>query len=182
MAESRKVGPCRVWILNHYADTPDRPAGTRHYSLARAVVRHGGDVTVFAASRLRWTGKDDRASGRMLARTQHFDGVRFVWYGRIPYYGNTWRRMAKMGPRYAVIVCVAQAGRPAPDVVVGSTVHPFAALAGWLVAKLRGARFIYEVRDLWPQTLIHLGAIAEGSLAARGLAMIEAFLFVARRR
>ena len=176
MAESRKdTRPCRVWILNHYADTPDRPAGTRHYSLARAVVRHGGDVTVFAASRLRWTGKDDRASGRILARTQHFDGVRFVWLWTIPYYGNTWRRMANM-LSYAVIVCVAQAGRPAPDVVVGSTVHPFAALAGWLIARLRGARFIYEVRDLWPQTLIDLGAIAEGSLAARGLAMIEAFL------
>ena len=134
------------------------------------MVRHGGDVTVFAASRLRWTGKDDRAGGRSLARTQHFDGVRFVWLWTIPYYGNTWRRMANM-LSYAVIVCVAQAGRPAPDVVVGSTVHPFAALAGWLIARLRGARFIYEVRDLWPQTLIDLGAIAEGSLAARGLAI-----------
>ena len=167
--------PCRVWILNHYADTPDRPAGTRHYSLARAVVRHGGDVTVFAASRFRWTGKDERGSRWTLARTQHVEGVRFVWLWTIPYYGNTWRRIANM-LSYAVIVCVAQAGRPAPDVVVGSTVHPFAALAGWFIATLRGARFIYEVRDLWPQTLIDLGAIAERSLPARGLAMIEAFL------
>jgi len=77
---------------------------------------------------------------------------------------------------YAVIVCVVQIGRPAPDVVVGSTVHPFAALAGWVLAKARGARFIYEVRDLWPQTLIDLGAMAADSPGARGLAAIETFL------
>ena len=165
-----------MWILNHYADTPDRPAGTRHYSLAQAVVRHGGDVTVFAASRFRWTGKDDRSGGgRALARTQRVDGVRFVWLWTIPYYGNSLRRIANM-LSYAVIVCVAQAGRPAPDVVVGSTVHPFAALAGWTIAKVRGARFVYEVRDLWPQTLIDLGAITERSLSARVLAAIEAHL------
>ena len=77
---------------------------------------------------------------------------------------------------YAVLVCVVQTRLPAPDVVVGSTVHPFAALSAWCVAKLRRARYVYEIRDLWPQTLIDLGAIGQRSLGARFLWALEAFL------
>ena len=77
---------------------------------------------------------------------------------------------------YAVLVCVVQTRLPAPDVVVGSTVHPFAALSAWCVAKLRRARYVYEIRDLWPQTLIDLGALAQRSPGARFLWALEAFL------
>jgi glycosyltransferase involved in cell wall biosynthesis len=55
-------------------------------------------------------------------------------------------------------------------------VHPFAALAGWLLARRHGARFIYEIGDLWPQTLIDLGAMSPSSPFARMLWAIEAFL------
>lgn len=167
--------PCHVWIVNHYADTPDRPAGTRHYSMARGVVRRGGRVTVFAAGRSNWTGREERLSGLGIARSRIFNGVRFVWVWTFPYRGNTWRRVVNM-LSFAIVVCVVQVTRPAPDVVVGSSVHPFAALAGWVIARLRGARFVYEVRDLWPQTLIDLGALGERSLGARGLAALESYL------
>jgi glycosyltransferase involved in cell wall biosynthesis len=77
---------------------------------------------------------------------------------------------------YCLMVGLVEVGRPAPDVVVGSTVHPFAALTGWYIARRRGARFIYEVRDLWPQTMIDVGEMGASSLAARGLYGLEAFL------
>jgi glycosyltransferase involved in cell wall biosynthesis len=99
----------------------------------------------------------------------------FVWLRTFPYRGNDWRRMANMAS-YAVVVVLAQIGRPAPDVVVGSTVHPFAALAGWIIARLRRARFFYEIRDLWPQTLIDLGAMRPNGFGARLLYAIESFL------
>jgi len=171
----RSRRPCRVWILNHYAGPPDRPGGTRHYSLARALVARGADVTIFAASFGHASGREHKIRGFGLARSETIGGVRFVWLRTFPYRGNTWRRMVNMAS-YAVIVTLAQFGRPAPDTVVGSTVHPFAALAGWLIAKLRGARFDYEIRDLWPQTLIDLGAMSPASPGARGLWAIESFL------
>lgn len=166
---------CRVWILNHYARPPDRPGGTRHYSLARELVARGGDVTIFAASFGHASGRDNKLSGLGLVRSERIGGVRFVWLRTFPYRGNTWRRMVNMAS-YALVVTLAQIGRPAPDVVVGSTVHPFAALAGWVIARLRGARFVYEIRDLWPQTLIDLGAMSPASPVARGLWAIESFL------
>ena len=167
--------PCRVWIVNHYASLPDRAAGTRHYTLGRQLIMRGADVTIFAAGFGHDTGREERIRGRALVRMQMTRGVRFVWLRTFPYRGNTWRRMVNMAS-FAILVILAQIGRPAPDVVVGSTVHPFAALAAWLIAKLRRARFIFEVRDLWPQTLIDLGALDPHSPGAGVLAAIEAFL------
>ena len=155
--------------------SPDRPAGTRHYALARAIVREGGEATIFAAGFSHGTGREVQLGRGALVRNQRFGGVRFVYLRTFPYRGNTWRRMVNMAS-FAVVVVLASIGRRAPDVVVGSTVHPFAALAGWLVAKLRGARFMFEVRDLWPQTLIDLGAMRPDSPGARLLWAIESFL------
>lgn len=166
---------CRVWLINHYASPPDSSAGTRHYSIGRELVRRGMDVTIFAAGFDHATSREERVHGWSLTRSQWFTGVRFVWLRTFPYRGNTWRRMVNMAG-FALLLVLAQVRRPAPDVVVGSTVHPFAALAGWIIAKLRGARYVYEVRDLWPQTLIDLGALQPNAASARLLRAIEAFL------
>ena len=175
MADSTARRACRVWIFNHYATPPDRPGGTRHYWLGRAIVARHGEVTIFATGFGHASGRNDRVGGRALVRNEIFDGVRFVWLRSFPYRGNTWRRIVNMAS-YAVMVTLAQIGRPRPDVVVGSSVHPLAALAGWFVARLRRARFVYEVRDLWPQTMIDIGVMGEHSPTARILYAIEAFL------
>jgi glycosyltransferase involved in cell wall biosynthesis len=143
--------------------------------LARAIARRGGEATIFASAFGHATGRLERIEGRGLSRDERFAGVRFVWLRTFPYRGNTWRRMVNMAS-YALLVVLAQIGRPRPTVVIGSTVHPFAALAGWLVARLRGARYFYDVRDLWPETLIAIGALDADSPGARGLSAIEAFL------
>ena len=39
-----------VWILNHYAVTPDLPGGTRHIDLGRELAKRGWHVTIFASS------------------------------------------------------------------------------------------------------------------------------------
>src|SRR4029079_7974298 len=77
---------------------------------------------------------------------------------------------------YAAVVLLAQRRFRRPGVVIGSTVHPFAAVAAYLAARLRGARFFLEIRDLWPQTLIDMGALRKESLSARLLWWLEGAL------
>jgi glycosyltransferase involved in cell wall biosynthesis len=165
----------RVWIVNHYADAPDRPSGTRHYDLAQQLIGQGREVTIFAAGFSHVTGRDERMRGARLSRTETFDGVRFVWLRTVSYRGNTARRSINM-LSFAAVFLLVQWRSARPDAVIGSTVHPFAAFAAWIAAKLRRAIFLYEVRDLWPQTLVDLGAIRDGSPGERSLRWIEAFL------
>jgi glycosyltransferase involved in cell wall biosynthesis len=163
-----------VWIVNHYASPPDA-AGTRHYALARRLIAHGHNVTIFAASFGHLSGTEKRLPPRSLYRTETFEGVRFVWLKTFPYRGNTWRRQVNM-LSFLVAFLIVQTRERSPDHVIGSTVHPFAALGGWLVARLRGARFLFEIRDLWPQTLVDLGAMRVGSPGERLLRGLEALL------
>ena len=164
-----------VWIVNQYASAPDSPFGSRHHSLARELLGRGHAVTIFAASFGHQSGRDKRLAGRSLYRSEWFDGVRFVWLRTFPYHGNSWRRQVNM-LSFLVVFLVVQTRVRSPDAVIGSTVHPFAALGGWGAARLRGARFMFEIRDLWPQTLVDLGALRVGSPGERVLRALEAFL------
>ncbi len=53
----------------------------------------------------------------------------------------------------------------------------FAALAGWWLARRHKARFVVEVRDLWPQTAVDMEAIEESSLPAKLLYGWGKFLY-----
>ena len=174
-AERAPGGGQRIWIVNHYASPPDEPAGTRHFSLARELIARGHAVTIFAAGFGHDSGREKRLAFGSLYRVERFDGVRFVWLRTFPYRRSDWRRQVNMLSFLAVFI-VVQVRERRPDVVIGSTVHPFAAFGGWLAAGLRGARFAFEIRDLWPQTLVDLGAIDVGSPGERLLRALEAFL------
>jgi glycosyltransferase involved in cell wall biosynthesis len=58
-------------------------------------------------------------------------------------------------------------GLQKPDAVMGSTVHLLAAWAGYRLSKRYKVPFIYEIRDVWPDALIHLGKLAPNSFVAR---------------
>jgi glycosyltransferase involved in cell wall biosynthesis len=147
---------------------------TRHYDLARELVTGGKQVTIFAAGRSHVTGRE-RVNGWGLYGTESFDGVSFVWLRTSSYRGNGWRRKVNM-LTFMIAFLVVQTRYGSPDVIMGSTVHPFAALGAWIAARLRRVRYVLEIRDLWPQTLVDLGEMRVGSAGERLLRSIEAFL------
>jgi glycosyltransferase involved in cell wall biosynthesis len=166
----------RIWIVNHYADPPDGLA-TRTFDLSRALAGRGHEVTIFVSSFSHYRFEPMRDLGGALWRTEMIDGVRFVWLRGPGYRGNDWRRVLNM-VSFAVAAVVRGAfDRGRPEVVIGVSVHPVAALAGWVLARLKGARFFLEVTDLWPQTLIDFQLLRPDSLAARAMRGLERFLF-----
>jgi glycosyltransferase involved in cell wall biosynthesis len=164
-----------VWIVNHYAGPPSHGGGTRHHDLALQLHRRGHAVTIFASAFNHSGGRHEDVGRMRLYRTERVGGIRYVWIRCGSYRGNSIGRVLNM-VEFSVLAVMVQAHLRRPGVVIGSTVHPLAALAGYVISRLRRARFFFEIRDLWPQTLIDLGAMSERSLAARGLRMVEAFL------
>lgn len=62
------------------------------------------------------------------------------------------------------------------DVVVASSPPLFVGPAAWLVARLTGAKFILDIRDLWPDVAIALGAMQNPILVSLGR-RLESFLY-----
>ena len=166
----------RIWILNHYASPPDQPAGTRHYDLSRVLARQGHDVTIFASGFSHLTLREERLRRNERVRIEYFDGVRFVWVRAMPYSGNDGRRALNM-LSYATSAIRAQRQMTRPDVVIGSSVHLAAVAAACLIGGVRRVPFVFEVRDLWPQTLIDMGALKEYSVMTWALRVLERFLY-----
>jgi glycosyltransferase involved in cell wall biosynthesis len=52
----------------------------------------------------------------------------------------------------------------APDVVIATSPPIFVALAGLVVAKLKGAKFVLDVRDIWPESAVQMGSIKNKSI------------------
>ncbi|HEY7934795.1 MAG TPA: glycosyltransferase family 4 protein, partial [Solirubrobacteraceae bacterium] len=93
------------------------------------------------------------------------------------YHGNDWRRVLNMLV-FSVLAFVAGVlRREQPQVVVGVSVHPLAALTGLLLARVKHARFFFEVTDLWPETLIDFGRLSPDGRAARWMRRLERYLF-----
>jgi len=166
-----------VWIVNHYAQQPSGPGSSRHHSLARHLQRLGWQSLILASSCEHNTGRQRLLPGEH-QRLQRCDDVDFLWL-RVagePCTGG-WRRFATMIMfTLALLRPATTRALPRPDVVIGSTVHPFAALAASLLARRLRVPFVFEVRDLWPSTLVAMGAIRPGGVLDSGLGRLERWL------
>jgi len=172
-----------IWILNHYAHPPDLPGGTRHYDFAREFVKRGNRVVIFASSFNHKSRKNERLSSGQNHLQENVNGVEFLWIKTFPYYGgNDWRRAVNMLSYAARAIPLGLKLKEKPQVVLASSPHPFAGLAGWLLAKLRGASFIFEVRDLWPETFLDIGGYSNKSPIVVLLRILEKFLYRRARK
>src|SRR5690606_33471209 len=142
--------PASVWIVNQYALPRGATGITRHGDLASVLRRHGHDVTVIASGFDNFTRGGKAGSGV----TDH-DGVRFVWLETTAYRKNDARRVLNMVEFYARAVTARLGGLATrPDVVIGSSPHLLSGLAGLTLARRHLARFVLELRDVWPDDLV----------------------------
>jgi colanic acid biosynthesis glycosyl transferase WcaI len=66
---------------------------------------------------------------------------------------------------------------PRPDVIIATSPQLLVGLAGWWIAFAREILFVFEVRDLWPESLTAVGVGSEDSLLHHALAAIARFLY-----
>ncbi len=166
-----------VWILNHYAQKPGGPGSTRHYSLARHLKKRGWQTVIIASSAEHGTGKQ-RIEGNNRVQLEDVDGVRFCWVRSPSYRGNGfWRILNIAAYTISVLVFCRTWKLPRPDIIIGSSVHPLAALVGQRLARRFCVPFVFEVRDLWPETLIAMGAISRNGIIAKLMRWLEKYLY-----
>ena len=131
----------------------------RPYYLAKQWRQLGHDVTIVAASESHLRTKPVRSSRPVTE--EWIDGVRYVWLSTPSYSGNGIRRVINMisfvarGFRHAREIV----GTHPVDYVIASSTYPFDILSAKQIARISGAKLIFEVHDLWPLTPMELGGM-----------------------
>lgn len=162
-----------IWIFNHYAQGANLPGGTRHYDLAKQLVSFGHKVTIFAAG-FHYTLLEEKIKYKNNYKIENIDGITFVWIKTFPYKINNIRRMLNIfSYAWNINKSIKNMKLSKPDFIIGSTVHPFAAFIASKLAKEYNIPFIFEIRDLWPQTFIDMNLWKKNSLKSLLFKYIE---------
>lgn len=152
-----------VLVLNQYAVPRSEDGGTRHIDLFGRL--QNWQPTILATSR-------HHTSQRVFAS----DDQRFRLVSTPSYRSNGIRRIVGW------LVYAAKAfaiGMRLTEVkmVYASSPQLLAVAAGFVIAHLRRLPFIMEVRDLWPESIVAVGAMRRGSLIHTLLVQLESFLY-----
>lgn len=174
----------KLWIFNHYAIAPGKSGITRDYDLSKRLIDAGHEVTIFASSFDHRSRKENHfhKDSKEFYKVEELEGIRYVWIKTTPYKKNNLNRVFN-------ILSYAYRGWKAskridkkPDTVMGTIVHPLAAFLGYLVSVNKKAMFYFEERDLWPETLVHLGKFSERNPIIKMLGQLELFLYKKAKR
>jgi glycosyltransferase involved in cell wall biosynthesis len=165
-----------IWILNHYAMPPYMPGGTRHYDLSQELIKKDYEVTIFSSG----FSHDKKDYLKLFKEKQYitedYGKLKFVWLKTTSYKKSNYKRTINMISYLTKILKVVRSF-PKPDIIIGSSVHPLAVVAAWWLSKKYKAKFIFEVRDLWPQTPIDMKIINANSITAKLLYGWEKFMY-----
>jgi len=141
----------RIVYIHQYYCNPQMTGGIRSYEQARRLVARGHTVHVITA--------DITPGKRALGwRRTEDDGVHVHWFS-VPYsnhmsYARRLRAFAEF-----MVLAAAKATALKADLVFATSTPLTVAVPGVIAARLRRVPFVFEVRDLWPEVPIEMGAL-----------------------
>ena len=160
-----------ILIIHQAFASLQEPGGTRHYELARLLAARGHRVTVIASPVSYITGETSAP-----AMGDPAEGVEIL---RAPVYSAHHRSfLHRMVAFFSFMASAFWTGLQVKgvDVVWGTSPPIFQGVTAWGLARLKGARFLFEVRDLWPQFAVAIGVL-KNPLLIRASEGLERFLY-----
>ncbi|HWQ84245.1 MAG TPA: glycosyltransferase family 4 protein, partial [Anaerolineales bacterium] len=151
----------------------DEPGGTRHHELARGLAARGHRVTVIASQVSYLTGSVAE-QGRSSSVNE--EGITILrTYAARAIHRSFVHRMVGF---FSFMVSSFWAGlriRNA-DLIWGTSPPIFQGLTAFILARLKGVPFLFEVRDLWPAFAVQVGVL-RNPLLIRLSEGLERFLY-----
>jgi len=150
----------RILIVTHYFPPEIGAPQARLSELARLWAEAGDEVTVLTGMPNHPTGVVPPAYEHRLRAEEHVDGYRVLrtWLYATPNEGVAKKTLGHLSFMATSVLFGARRVGPA-DVVVVSSPTFFSIFSAWLLARMKRARLVVEVRDLWPAIFVELGVL-----------------------
>jgi glycosyltransferase involved in cell wall biosynthesis len=153
----------------------NEPGGTRHHEMAQHLVAQGHRVTVLAGQVSYLTGERLPNQG-WLSHEIDETGVEILRCYTAPGWHRSFMRRMLSFFSFMGSSLIAGLGVADVDVVWGTSPPIFQAATAWALARVKRARCLLEVRDLWPEFAIAVGVL-RNPLLIKLSRWLEAFLY-----
>ncbi len=142
-----------ILIIHQAFASLNEPGGTRHHEFARLLTAQGHKVTVIASPVSYITGThtnqtNSKLEGVTILRAAVYDAHHKSFVHRILAFFS-----------FMVSSFWIGLGVKNVDLVWGTSPPIFQGVTAWVLARIKGAKFLFEVRDLWPQFAIAVGVL-----------------------
>lgn len=153
----------KIWFFHHYATPPTMSGMIRPYNFAINMLEKTYTSTIFAASYLHYSDQNLINNNDLYLKNSDTE-IPFVFIKTPSYKGNGIKRLLNMISYYNNLLKVFKKfvkleGKP--DLIIASSPHPLAMIAGIRIAKKLGIPCINEIRDFWPEVFFMGGKLKE---------------------
>ena len=170
MKNSKKV----IWIINQYAGSPKHGMTFRTYYFAKEFIK-SHEVQIFSAS---YTHVMSCPPDISKSSSQIIDGISFNWIKVFKYSkSNSIFRVISMFLFMLKMFFVSTKNMRKPDVIIVSSISPLPIFKAFFWAKKFNSKLIFEVRDIWPLSLIELGGFKKFNPFVIVLQLTENFAY-----
>lgn len=174
-----KIGLMNIWVVCQYYPPEIGAPSARISGLAKSWAAAGHNVAVLTGIPNHPEGIVPEAYKKLTYphnETVDGIGVRRHWLYAAPNKGKWPRLFNQLSFAYSIWKDNRATLVHNPDIIIATSPSFFCVISAWLLARRHGAKFIFEVRDLWPAIFVQMGILRPG-LIYKILTMMEMFLY-----
>jgi glycosyltransferase involved in cell wall biosynthesis len=166
----------RILFLSHYFPPEINAPATRTFEYCKQWVEHGHEVTVISCTPHHPMGKVYPGYKNKFYQVEEKDGIKAIKVltyvtAKSGFLKRTWNYVFYMLMVIFIAPFIAKA-----DVVISTSPQFFNGLAGYFVSRIKRCPWVLEIRDLWPESILAVGAIKNKS-AIKLLEWLEKFVY-----
>ena len=168
-----------LYVSQYFPPEMGAPAA-RAAELARYWVKGGHEVTVLTGFPNHPTGvvpAEYRSKIRRLVMHEKLDGVNVVRTWLFPFPNRKAYERILNYSSFCASASTTGMFVSRPDVLIATSPQLLVGLSGWWLARTKGVPFVFEVRDLWPESLAAVGIGNPDSILNRSLGSVAGFLY-----
>jgi len=166
----------RICILNQYYPPEIGAPQARLSELSNFLRKHGHEMTILTAMPNYPSGKLFEGYGGWYSK-ENIDGISIIRSYIFP--SNSVKLVPRLWNYFSFVLSSLFVGifaLPKCDVLLTESPPLFLGISGFFLSKIKGAKWIFNVSDLWPESAVNLGLIGDG-LPLKLSKILESFCY-----
>lgn len=164
----------RVWLVNYYAMPPKYESRLRTIKFAHYLKIYGYEVKIISSSFLHNTNIN-LITDNSKYLTKKYDDLNFIHIRTNSYKKNGISRLYSLFQfHFKLLLYKKELGQP--DIIIHTVLPPFGNILYFAAKKLK-AKYVTEVLDLWPDSLVDLGVIKKKNIILPYLYRTEKWIY-----